>query len=111
MQIIRTFHGNTVTVTPHGEIDLHTLPELLDATAGLPSRITDVTWDLSEVGFMSVRGLQLLDQQRRFCCSTHRTLRVTGLRRQPLHLLEVVNRAFPAEGWAEFVPRLAMRVA
>ncbi|MFE2538074.1 lipid asymmetry maintenance protein MlaB [Streptomyces sp. NPDC059371] len=104
MRVTTTSDGVTAVITPYGEIDFHVLPRLLTASQDLPPSVTQVTWDLRGARFMDVAGLHLLIHQRMTCADTGRTLNVTGLRQQPLRLLQLAAELFPAGEWGGFLP-------
>lgn len=104
MLITTTSDGITAVISPHGEIDRDTLPALLAAAGELPRSVTGVTWDLRAARVMDVAGLHLLIHQRLACEERGRTVAVTGLQQQPLHLLQLAHDLFPAGHWNEFLP-------
>ncbi|WP_063795817.1 STAS domain-containing protein [Peterkaempfera griseoplana] len=99
-------NGATTVISPRGEIDFTTLPDLLTAARKLPRCVTEVVWDLREAAFMDVAGLHLLVDQRLACRGTNRTLTVTGLGQQPQRLLTLVSELFPAEEWDAFLEEM-----
>ncbi|MFD6967417.1 STAS domain-containing protein [Streptomyces sp. NPDC059949] len=104
MRVTTTNDGLTAVITPYGEIDFDVLPRLVSAAGELPLSVTQVTWDLREALFMDVAGLHLLIHQRLACTDAGRTLTVTGLRQQPLRLLQLAAELFPAGEWADLLP-------
>ncbi|MER5884902.1 STAS domain-containing protein [Streptomyces sp. NPDC001941] len=104
MFITSKVDGTTAVLTARGEIDFDALPELVNASAALPPSVTEVTWELREAPFMDIAGLHLLIHQRLACEQAGRKLTVTGLHRQPLHLLEMAQNLFPDGRWNEFLP-------
>lgn len=111
MRVTTTSDGVTAVITPRGVIDFDVLPQLLAAGRELAPFVTQVTWDLQQALFMDVAGLHLLIHQRLACSDTGRTLIVTGLRQQPLHLLQLAHELFPAEQWGSFLPDRLPRAA
>ncbi|WP_413755189.1 STAS domain-containing protein [Streptomyces sp. MMBL 11-3] len=99
-----TTHGHHTVITPHGDIDHDTLTDLLDALPPLPTTVTHLTWDFEQALFLDVAGLHLLIQQRHACRAAGRTLTITGLTRQPRHLLDLAQELFPTEHFDDFLP-------
>ncbi|UPZ34582.1 STAS domain-containing protein (plasmid) [Streptomyces sp. LRE541] len=106
MLVTTTTDGITAVLSPHGEIDSHTLSALLTAARKLPQSVTQVTWNFEETAFMDVAGLHLLFQQRLAYLDTGRTVAVSGLHEQPLHLLQLMQELFPAGQWHDFLPQV-----
>ncbi|AWE48285.1 MULTISPECIES: STAS domain-containing protein [Streptomyces] len=105
MLITTTDHGATAVITPSGNVDHDALPALLTAASSeLPLTVTHLTWDFEHSGYIDVAGLHLLDQQRQACRTARRTLTVTGLGPQPLHMLQLADELFPAMHWDDFLP-------
>lgn len=86
MNITTIIDGTSARITPYGDIDFDTLPPLRAAADALPSRVTDLMWDLNHTAFMDTAGLHLLFIPRPPDGPNRRTT-ATGLRRQPLRLL------------------------
>ncbi|MFE2538282.1 STAS domain-containing protein [Streptomyces sp. NPDC059371] len=104
MLVTITNDGVKTVISPSGEIDYDTLPDLLAAAQELSKSVTHVTWDLREVLFMDSTGLHLLDDQWSACLETGHTLAVTGLQAQPLYLLRLIQELSPEYRWADFLP-------
>ncbi|MDT0447073.1 STAS domain-containing protein [Streptomyces johnsoniae] len=104
MHVDTYVRGNTASISPHCDIDIHTLPQVEAAFAALPPTVTDVTLDLADAPFMDIAGLHLLVGARRTALARHGTLTVTGLSPQPHRLLQVAQRTFPGTRFGEFLP-------
>ncbi|MFB7031611.1 MULTISPECIES: STAS domain-containing protein [unclassified Streptomyces] len=94
MNITTTITGTSARITPHGEIDLDTLPPLRAAVDRLPPHVTGLVWDLEHLSFTDIAGLRLLfgpAPQGSVCRRTS----VTSLREQPLQLLLIAADLFP----------------
>ncbi|MEE4543473.1 STAS domain-containing protein [Streptomyces sp. V4-01] len=105
MIITSTNRGTAAVISPRGEIDFSTLPEVIAAAAELPLSVTEVTWDLREAQFMDVAGLHLLVHQQLACRKAKRKLTVVGLQQQPLRLLAVAQDVFPGHPWGDLLQR------
>jgi anti-anti-sigma regulatory factor len=111
MLITITVDGATAVISPIGDIDFGTLPDLTASGRFLPESVTRMTWDMSEATFVDVAGLHLLVHERRDSLRAGRTLTVTGLGYQPTRLLQVAHELFPAEHWDGFLPGGALSSA
>ncbi|GHB51174.1 hypothetical protein GCM10010347_21150 [Streptomyces cirratus] len=101
--------GDTVLVTPAGEIDLAVEAELAAVLDSLPDQGA-VILDMSAVTFMDLTGLRFLLDLRRLTARHGSTLVATGWHRQPLRLLAACGvgacePAAPSDGAA--VPAVA----
>ncbi|MFJ5520922.1 STAS domain-containing protein [Streptomyces griseoluteus] len=95
MNITTVIDGTSARITPRGDIDFETLPPLRAAAQALPTRVTDLLWDLHHTAFMDVAGLHLLfDHLPVDGPDLHTT--VTGLRQQPQRLLLMAAAIHPA---------------
>ncbi|MEV6686565.1 STAS domain-containing protein [Streptomyces sp. NPDC051130] len=94
-------NGDTVLITPAGEIDLAAEAELEAVLDSVPDRGA-VVLDMSAVTFMDLTGLYFLLDLRRVADRRGSTLTATGWRRQPLRLLAcTVGAGGSAYGSAE----------
>ncbi|GGR48008.1 hypothetical protein GCM10010497_59220 [Streptomyces cinereoruber] len=91
MNITTTITGTTARITPHGELDLGTLPSLRAVVDRLPPQVTDLLWDLEHLPFTDIAGLRLI-----FAPAPHHRTTMTGLQDQPLQLLLIAADLFPA---------------
>ncbi|MFF2385686.1 STAS domain-containing protein [Streptomyces sp. NPDC058108] len=96
--------GVTAVITPRGEIDFDTLPDVLAGAREVPESVTAVTWDLRHAQFMDVAGLHLLVHQRQACRDAGRILTVVGLQQQSKRLLDLAWELFPDHHWDDFLP-------
>ncbi|MFF8679152.1 STAS domain-containing protein [Streptomyces sp. NPDC015237] len=99
MSIPITIDGDRAVISPRGAIDQDTRPGLYTAADSLPASVTSVTWDLREVVFMDSTGLHLLEDQHRTARLSGGSLTLTGPQPQPLHLLRLAARMYPAGPW------------
>ncbi|MGW6418993.1 STAS domain-containing protein [Streptomyces sp. NPDC055055] len=95
MNITTTITGTTARITPHGEIDFHSLPPLHRALDRLPSHVTDLLWDLEHLSFTDVAGLHLIFGPTPNGRPRQRKTAI-NLRDQPLQLLLTAADLFPA---------------
>ncbi len=111
MYVDTSVRGNAASISPHCDIDVHTLPQVLAAFAALPPGVTEVTLDLADAPFMDIAGLNLLVGQRSAARVRRGTLTVTGLGAQPHRLLLIADRVFPGTHFGEFLPDGAGRTS
>ncbi|WP_030223347.1 STAS domain-containing protein [Streptomyces bikiniensis] len=101
MDITTTITGTTARITPHGELDLDTLPPLRAAVDRLPQQVTGLVWDLEHLSFTDIAGLRLI-----FGPAPHYRTTVTGVQDQPLQLLFIAADLFPtAYDLTRLIPR------
>jgi anti-anti-sigma factor len=79
------------TVSAAGELDLHTLPALEEATLVIPLRGKVLHLELSGIRFMDSSGLNFLLRLRRRLLAESGRLVVSGLQRQPTDLLHLTG--------------------
>ncbi|MFG3321126.1 STAS domain-containing protein [Streptomyces sp. NPDC048171] len=101
-----TIDGDRAVISPSGAIDQDTRPGLYAAADSLPASVSSVTWDLREVVFMDSAGLHLLEDQHRTARRSGGSLTVTGPQPQPLHLLRLAARMYPAGPWSPLLSGL-----
>ncbi|UPZ33929.1 hypothetical protein MUK60_42775 [Streptomyces sp. LRE541] len=107
MLVTTTTDGITAVLSPHGEIDSHTLSALVTAARKLPQSVTQVTWNFEETAFMGRRrpppafpaaaGLPGHGPDRG---------RQRAARDSRLHLLQLMQELFPAGQWHDFLPQV-----
>ncbi|MCM2388199.1 STAS domain-containing protein [Streptomyces albipurpureus] len=107
MRVTTMIDGTAAWITPHGEIDHHTVPALRATAAALPHEVTEVTWDLQDATFMDVSGLNLLCDQQRQDSPIHR-ISVTGLAPQQLRLLGLAAELFPTLRFPRLLPQMPL---
>ncbi|MFC8226489.1 STAS domain-containing protein [Streptomyces sp. NPDC057287] len=110
MDTTTMIEGTTARITPHGEIDHDSLPELRAAAAALPPGVTEVVWDLHDTPFVDTAGLHLLTDPRPADSPRRRTT-VTGMQTQPLELLRTAAELFPTLEFAHMVPETRQQAA
>ncbi|MER6788441.1 STAS domain-containing protein [Streptomyces sp. NPDC000658] len=84
-------HPTRTVITVAGDMDLRTHPHLAQAASLVPAHCTTLEMDLSGVSFMDSSGLNLFLLLRRRLQAQGGRLTVTGLRRQPRHLLALTG--------------------
>ncbi|WP_234363396.1 STAS domain-containing protein [Streptomyces sp. TN58] len=82
--------GRTV-LTVAGELDMDTAPHLAEATGTIDLHRRTLTLDLSAVTFIDSSGLNALLALRHRVGLAGGALELTGLRDQPLHLLDLTE--------------------
>ena len=90
MEIVKNRSGNALTVKVSGRIDSVTSTELEDSLQGELDDVTDLTFDFSELEYMSSAGLRiLLFSQRRM--NKQGKMKVTGINDTVREIFEVTG--------------------
>ncbi|MEU6389064.1 STAS domain-containing protein [Streptomyces sp. NPDC046939] len=99
MNITTELDGDSVTLTPHGDIDFDSLDQLRARLTGLPSEVTRVVLDLHDAPFVDIAGLHLLDLSP---SPVHVT--VTAPSPQALRMLRSACELFPHMDFERHLP-------
>lgn len=90
MEIVKKRSGNALTVKVSGRIDSVTSTELEDSLQGELDDVTDLTFDFSELEYISSAGLRiLLFSQRRM--NKQGKMKVTGINDTVREIFEVTG--------------------
>ncbi len=90
MEIVKNRSGNALTVKVSGRIDSVTSTELEDSLQGELDDVTDLTFDFSELEYISSAGLRiLLFSQRRM--NKQGKMKVTGINDTVREIFEVTG--------------------
>ncbi|HCK87463.1 MAG TPA: anti-sigma factor antagonist [Erysipelotrichaceae bacterium] len=90
MEIVKNRSGNALTVKVSGRIDSVTSAELEDSLQGELDDVTDLTFDFSELEYISSAGLRiLLFSQRRM--NKQGKMKVTGINDTVREIFEVTG--------------------
>ena len=95
MEITVSKNENTLTISPIGRIDTATAPELQTAVNENISGVTDLTFDLKQLQYISSAGLRVL-------MSTQKTMNQQGSMKL-IHVKEDVNEIFEVTGFSDIL--------
>lgn len=95
MEITVNKNENTLTISPIGRIDTATAPELQTAVNENISGVTDLTFDLKQLQYISSAGLRVL-------MSTQKTMNQQGSMKL-IHVKEDVNEIFEVTGFSDIL--------
>ena len=95
MEITVNKNENTLTISPIGRIDTATAPELQTAVNENISGVTDLTFDLKQLQYISSAGLRVL-------MSTQKTMNQQGSMKL-IHVKDDVNEIFDVTGFSDIL--------
>lgn len=91
MELNTTVNGTSAVITVNGKLSVATSPDLEKAIQGLPSSVTELDLDLTELDYISSAGLRVLVASEKLAQSR-------GGRMRLLHPADEVKEVFDMTG-------------